>query len=74
MANNDDDDYIFGRLQNELKQIAAQKKRAQQRKRESKNSWLADLLITIGKAIGKIITFPFDLIYEMIKKLKGPKR
>ena len=71
MANNNDDDFIYGRLQNELKQIEEQKRRAEERKRQSEKNWLADLLLRIGEAIGKAISYPFELLGQLIEKLFG---
>lgn len=71
MANNSDDDFIYGRLQNELKQIEEQKRRAAERKRQSESNWFADLLRSIGQAIGKVISYPFELLGNLIEKLFG---
>ncbi|MCW5932247.1 MAG: hypothetical protein KIS69_11380 [Bacteroidetes bacterium] len=67
MAENKDDDFIYGRLQNELKEIEEQKKRIEQRKRESESNWLADLLRQIGKALA----YPFELLAKLFEKLFG---
>jgi hypothetical protein len=71
MGNPNDDDFIFGRLQNELKQIEEQKRRAEERRRQSETNWFADLLRSMGQAIGKIISYPFELLGDLIDKLFG---
>ncbi|KJS05344.1 MAG: hypothetical protein VR77_08845 [Flavobacteriales bacterium BRH_c54] len=64
MAEKNDDDFIYGRLQNELKEIEEQKKRAHLRKRESESNWLADLLRQIGKALA----YSFELLAKLFEK------
>ena len=71
MANNNDDDFIYGRLQNELKQIEEQKKRAAQRRQQSESNWFMELLHNIGKTIGKVISYPFELLGSLLEKLFG---
>jgi hypothetical protein len=67
MANNNDDDFIYGRLQNELKQIEEQKKRAEQRRQQSETNWFTELLRNIGKALA----YPFELLAKLFNKLFG---
>ena len=68
---NSDDDFIFGRLQNELRQIEEQKRRAAERKKESETNWFTELLRTIGQTIGKVISYPIELLGKLIEKLFG---
>ena len=71
MANNNDDDFIYGRLQNELKQIEEQKRRAAQLRQQSESNWFLELLRNIGKTIGKVISYPFELLGSLLEKLFG---
>jgi hypothetical protein len=71
MANYNDDDFIYGRLQNELKQIEEQKRRAEQRRQQSESNWFMELLRNIGKTIGKVISYPFELLGSLLEKLFG---
>lgn len=68
MANNDNN-FIFGRLQNEMKQIEEQKKRNAQIVQESERNWLSQILHDIGKVLGKVISGTFDFLSDLIQKL-----
>ena len=74
MANNNDNDYIFGRLQNEMRQIEEQKRRNAQKVKESEKNWLSTILMEIGRVLGKVVTGTFDFLSDLIQKLFGSKR
>jgi len=61
MANNND--YIFGRLENEMKQIEEQKRRNAQRVKESEQHWLVRILKKIGNAISGALAFLLEKIF-----------
>lgn len=65
-----DNDYIFGRLENEMKQIEEQKKRNAQKVKESEYNWLTKILIEIGQAIGKAASF----VWELLEKIFGSRK
>jgi hypothetical protein len=56
MQDENDNDYIFGRLDNELRQIEEQKKRNAQKVKESERTWLSQFLSEIGRVLGKVVT------------------
>jgi hypothetical protein len=68
---NDNDDNIFGRLENEMRQIEEQKRRNSQRVEESERNWAAQILLDFGKALGKVITGTFEFLSDLIQKLFG---
>ncbi len=73
MANENDNDYLFGRLDNELRQIEEQKKRNAQRVKESERNWLAQILLDIGKALGKVVSGAFEFLSDIIEKIFGSR-
>jgi hypothetical protein len=74
MANDSDNDYIFGRLENEMKQIEEQKRRNAQRVKESERNWLSQILLDIGKGLGKVVTGAFEFLSDIIEKIFGSRR
>ena len=73
MVNENDNDYLFGRLDNELRQIEEQKKRNAQRVKESERNWLAQILLDIGKALGKVVSGAFEFLSDIIEKIFGSR-
>lgn len=69
MENNED--YIFGRLNNEMRQIEEQKRLINQRKMQSQQNWAAKALHEIGDFLGKAIAAPFKLLGDLISWLFG---
>ncbi len=74
MANDNDNDYIFGRLENEMRQIEEQKRRNAQRVKESEKNWLSKILSEIGRVLGKVVIDAFDFLSDLIEKIFGSKR
>ena len=58
----DDNDFIFGRLDNERKRIEEQKRLNAQKVKDSERNWLSQVLLDFGKALGKGIAFAFELL------------
>jgi len=69
MANYNDDDFIFGRLKNEMKEIEDQKRRNAERVKQSEKNWLAKALLEIGRVLGKAITGTFEFLSDLINSL-----
>lgn len=69
MTKYNDDDFIFGRLQNEMKEIEEQKRRNAERVKQSEKNWLAKVLLEIGQVLGKAITGTFEFLSDLINSL-----
>lgn len=69
MTKYNDDDFIFGRLQNEIKEIEEQKRRNAERVKQSEKNWLAKVLLEIGQVLGKAITGTFEFLSDLINSL-----
>jgi hypothetical protein len=72
MVNNNDND-VFGRLENEMRQIEEQKRINAQRVKDSERNWLSQILLDIGRALGKVVSGAFEFLSDMIEKLFGSK-
>ena len=69
MQNDNDNDFIFGRLQNEMKEIEEQKKRNAERVRQSERNWLSQALLDIGAFLGRVVTGTFEFLSDLINSL-----
>ena len=69
MQNDNDNDFIFGRLQNEMKEIEEQKKRNAERVKQSERNWLSQALLDIGAFLGRVVTGTFEFLSDLINSL-----
>ena len=73
MQNNNDNDFIFGRLQNELNQIEQQKKHNAQLAKQSERNWVSQALLDIGKVLGRIVSGTFEMLSDLINTIFSHK-